>query len=67
MYQNMFSKRNRNGKENSDFQSFGKKLEINCKPQFGGHKGCKSPSRADKGHKNYYDMSIEGENSSEKI
>ena len=59
-------------KENSNCQSFGRKLEINCKlvflkPQFEGHEGRKSPSRADKCHENYYDKSMEGENSSKNI
>ena len=72
MYRNMFSKRNKNGNENSDCQSFGRKLEVNCKkvflkPQFEGHKGRTSPSRADKGHINYYDKSMEGENSSKNV
>ena len=34
MYRNMFSKRNKNGNENSDCQSFGRKLEVNCKKVF---------------------------------
>ena len=68
MYRSMFTKRNKNGKENSDRHLFGRKLEVNSKkvslkPQFEGHKGRTSPSRADKGHKNYYDKSMEGENS----
>ena len=72
MYRNMFSKRNKDGKENSDCQSFRRKLEVNCKkvflkPQFEGHKGRTSPSRADKGHINYYDKSMEGENSSKNV
>ena len=72
MYRNMFSKRNKNGKENSDCQSFGRKLEVKCKnvflkSQFEGLKGRTSPSRADKGPINYHDKSMEGENSSKNI
>ena len=68
----LFSKRNKNGKEYLDRQSFGRKLEVNCKkvflkPQFEGHKVHTSRSRADKGDKNYYDKSMEGENSSKNI